>query len=139
VSRLFRLSKSELLLLLEALVLVAAVRVALWLYPYDRVRNTLQRVRGVSKNKPSSARIAQFVSAAGRFVPNANCLTRALAAETLLRWHGYDPSLRIGVSKSAPNGLRAHAWVEIGGAVVIGGDAVDGLTPLQAAGPQPCP
>jgi hypothetical protein len=139
VRRLFRLSKSELLLLLQALVVVIAVRAALWLFPYDRVRRYLQSKRGVSEFQPSAARIAQFVAAASRFVPRANCLTRALAAEALLRRHGHDACLRIGVAKSAPDGLRAHAWVECGGEVVIGGDAVEGLTPLGAAGVQTCP
>ena len=120
----------------EALTLVIAVRAALWVHPFDRVRRYLQSMRRVSNYNPSAARIAQFVAVASRFIPNANCLTRALAAEALLQRHGHDPCLRIGVAKSAPDALRAHAWVECAGDVVIGGDAVEGLTPLGAAGVQ---
>ena len=137
--RLFRLSKSELLLLVHALMLVIAVRVALWVWPYDRVRRYLQMMREVTVYKPRPARITQFVAATSRFVPGANCLTQALAAEALLRRHAYDPCLRIGVAKGAQDRLRAHAWVECGGEVVIGGDAVEGLTPLGAAGVRTCP
>jgi len=139
VRRLFRLSKSELLLLLESLMLVTAVRAALWVCPYDRVRRCLQRIHGLSNYHPSAARIAQFVETVSRFIPNANCLTQALAAEALLQRHGHHPRLRIGVAKSVTDGLRAHAWVECFGTVVIGGDAVEGLTPLGAAGVRTCP
>lgn len=46
-----------------------------------------------------------------------SCLPRSLALVALLRGRGVDAALRIGVAKEA--GLtRAHAWVEIDGAVV---------------------
>ena len=139
LTRLFRLSKSERLLLFQALTLVAAVRVGLWLFAYDRVRRYLQSARGTSKNTLSPTRIASLVSAAAGIVPQATCLTRALAAETLLRRYGHEASLRIGVAKGASAGLRAHAWVECGGRVVIGGDELEGLTPLRADGVQTFP
>jgi hypothetical protein len=139
VRRLFRLSKPELLLLLRALILVVQVRAALSVWPYDRVRRYFSRHRGFSKNPASSTRIVHFISIVSQRIPGASCLTRALAAETLLRWHGHDACLRIGVSKDASKRLRAHAWVESGGQIVIGGDEVQGLTPLRAAGAHPCP
>jgi hypothetical protein len=139
LTRLFRLSKSEVLLAFQALILVAAVRVALWLFAYDRVRHYFQRAQGASKSTLSPARISQFVSAAATLVPRANCLTCALAAEALLRRYGHQACLRIGVAKGAANALCAHAWVESDGIVVIGGDALEGLTPLSASGVQTCP
>ena len=135
--RLFQLSRSEFLLLPESLILVVAVRAGLCMWPYDRVRRYLSRESRVSKNKPSPTEIVRLISAVDRRLPGGSCLTRALAVETLLRRHGYDACLRIGVSKNAPSDLQAHAWVESNGEVVIGGDEVDGLTPLQAGGAQP--
>jgi len=134
VRRLFHLSTSELLLLTEVFILVAAIRAALWIYPFDRVRRHLQKPCRLSRSKPSSARLAQFVSVASRVIPKANCLTCALAAEALLTWHGYDACLRIGVSRNASNGILAHAWVESDGYVLIGAEAVKGLTLLRPAG-----
>lgn len=139
VRRLFQLSRSESLLLLEAFILVVSVRAALCLWPYDRVRRYLDRESRISKNRPSSTEIVRLISAADRRLPGGTCLTRALAAEALLLRHGYDARLRIGVSKDGSSDLQAHAWVESGGAVVIGGDEVDGLTPLRAGDARPCP
>ena len=139
LTRLFRLSKSELLLMLQAVTLVAAVRVGLWLFAYDRVRRYLQGGPGISKGNLSAARIARFVSAAAGIVPRANCLTQAFAAEVLLRRYGHEARLRIGVAKGVSDGLLAHAWVESEGNVVIGGDALEGLTLLRAAGAQTLP
>ena len=121
------------------MILVLAVRAALWLWPYDRVRRYFDREGGGSEDRPSSATIVRFISAVNRSIPRGSCLTAAVAAEALLRWHGYDALLRIGVSKNDSNSLQAHAWVESGGEVVIGGDEVEGLTPLHAAGAPPCP
>ena len=134
MSRFFRLSKSEWLLLVEAVTLVAIIRIGLWIFPYDRIRRYLQTLHPRPQKQPSPARIAQFVSAASRLIPKTNCLTRALAADALLRWHGHDACLRIGVSKNSPNGILAHAWVESGGEVVIGADAMEGLTLLRPVG-----
>lgn len=130
---LFRLSWWELLLLLEAVITVGAVRLALWLLPYDKVRAYLKRPQPVSKHSQPPAIVVRFVAAASQFIPAATCLTRAVAAQLLLRRNGHDASLQIGVSKKASDTLLAHAWVESGGVIVIGGDEVEGLTRLRPA------
>ncbi len=112
---------------------VAGVRLALWLWPYDRVRAHLERRQSASEHRQPLAKVVQFISAVSRYVPGANCLTRAMAAEALLRRHGYPASLRIGVSKNSSDRLQAHAWVESGGTIVMGGDGIEGLTPLRPA------
>jgi hypothetical protein len=142
LTRLFRLSKSELLLTFQAVTLVAAIRVGLWLFAYDRVRRYLRYLQcqpGISKGSLSATRITRLVSVAAGMIPRANCLTRALAAEVLLRRYGHHACLRIGVAKGDSEGLRAHAWVESEGNVVIGGEALEGLTPLRAAGVETLP
>jgi Transglutaminase-like superfamily len=131
VGSLFRLSKWELLLLLKAAITVAAVRLALWLVPYDKIRAYLKKPQPVSNHPQSAASVVRFVNAASRVIPLATCLTRAVAAELLLRRNGHDASLQIGVSKTTSNNLLAHAWVESGGVIVIGGDEAEGLTQLR--------
>jgi hypothetical protein len=61
-----------------------------------------------------------------------NCLVQALAARTLLQRAGYDARLRIGVAKPPDAGFQAHAWVELSGVAVIGGENVSQFTQLAA-------
>jgi transglutaminase superfamily protein len=70
-----------------------------------------------------------------RAVPGATCLTQALAAQVLLSRRGYASRLRIGVAHAPGDGLRAHAWLESDGLIVLGGAPVEAYTPLSAAAP----
>jgi Transglutaminase-like superfamily len=65
------------------------------------------------------------VKLASRFVPAATCLAQALVTVTLLEREGLPASLRIGVARSVRGKFEAHAWVESGGRVVIGGTRAD--------------
>lgn len=87
-----------------------------------------------SISPPTVERISWAVRAASRFIPGAsNCLVRALATQTLLGRFGYRSDLRIGVRKAGDGGLAAHAWLECGGAVVIGEFELDRFVPLAPA------
>jgi len=82
---------------------------------------------------PSAERIAWAVRAAGEYLPGGgNCLVRALATQALLTRYGYPAQLRIGVRKAEDGGLAAHAWLEAGGAIVIGDFAMGEYTALVA-------
>lgn len=50
-----------------------------------------------------------------------NCLVQALTGRILLQRRGIPSDLRIGVAKKNGERLDAHAWLECGGAVVLGG------------------
>lgn len=50
---------------------------------------------------------------------NAKCLPRALAAQAMLRRRGIASKLCVGLARDGGI-LLAHAWVEIGRAVIIG-------------------
>jgi hypothetical protein len=54
-----------------------------------------------------------------------NCLVRATALGLSLRRVGVGSTLHIGVRKTSQSALAAHAWVSIGGRVVIGGDQME--------------
>jgi hypothetical protein len=56
-----------------------------------------------------------------------------LAAQFLLSRRGYASRLRIGVARGPNDGLRAHAWLESDGMVVLGGSGFEAFTPLSAA------
>ena len=115
-----RASAVERRVLLQALLAVPAVRLALWLLPF-RVVHRLVRDRPVSGRTTASAeRIVWAVTAAAARVPRATCLTQALAASLLLPRYGHDAILRVGVAKDEDGRLRAHAWLESGGATILG-------------------
>jgi hypothetical protein len=67
----------------------------------------------------SREEICHSVEIAARFVPGATCLAKAHVGCTLLNRFGYPAQIKIGVLKDSSN-LRAHAWVECDGRVVIG-------------------
>ncbi len=132
--RFLRLPAPDKALLMTAAVLVISSRVALWLFPYRVVRERLNRRKTISKKTLSCSRIAWAISAVSRFVPGATCLTQAVAAEALLRSHGYAPNLHIGVTKNKSQALEAHAWIEVHGDIILGNAGVERFTPLRAPG-----
>lgn len=123
-------------LLVKAFLLVAAVRLGLWLLPFSTQRRILSRLDQVhprpSRVAVSPDRIAWAVVVASRYVPRATCLTQALATQLLLKKAGVLALLRIGVAKDAKGVFQAHAWVENRGKVLIGGCDLANYTPFQA-------
>jgi hypothetical protein len=120
---------------LVALPVVAAVRAALWVLPFGKLRSAIARIirhrSGSLAPSPGGVDwIAWSVGSAARFVPRATCLTQALAGEVLLRCAGYPADVRIGVAKDPAGKLEAHAWVESGGRVVIGDHDLHRFTTL---------
>jgi hypothetical protein len=105
-------------LLLYALALVIALRIALWILPFRWICRAVQ-TSPVHVNG-SSGRFAWAVQAAARRVPQATCLTQALALHHLLACAGLPSFLRVGVAKDARGGIESHAWVEHEGVVLIG-------------------
>ena len=115
-----RASAVERRLILQAFLVVPAVRLGLWLLPF-RVVHRLVRDRRVSgRTAVSAERIVWAVTAAASRVPRATCLTQALAASVLLPRYGHDATLRVGVAKGEDGRLRAHAWLESGGTTILG-------------------
>jgi hypothetical protein len=126
-------------LLLAALPVVGAARLALWLAPFGTVhRLTDKIVAKVRKSEPDvaikPARIVWLTGLACRLVPGAHCLTRSMAAQVFLSSHGYPTVLQIGVRKEG-GGLDAHAWLEHDGSPLFEDIAhIDRFTPLASSG-----
>jgi len=107
--------------------LTVVVRAGLSLYSLDRVTRSLRRIaQWLPREKcPTPAyreRAAWAANAVGyRFLPERPCLTQALVLQYLLFRQGDEASqLCIGVTKHEGE-LKAHAWVERNGRVLIGG------------------
>jgi hypothetical protein len=126
------MSSSERRLLFVGGVVVACVRILLWILPFKRVvwlveQTALQSARAapVRLLEGTNVHIAWGVTTAARYVPRATCLTQALAAQWLFAWFGHPTLLRIGVAKGSGKPLRAHAWLESEGRVVVGGESLE--------------
>ncbi len=152
------LSPAERRLLADAALWVAFVRLGLWFLSFQSLRRLLARLAhrrkssrgghriafgfkyarddlrsGVSVHSPqlTPERITWAVRASSRFVPQATCLTQALAAQVLLQREGYPAHLRLGVALEKSK-LQSHAWVESQGKIVIGGPRFEHLTSLPS-------
>ena len=125
VQVLMHLEWRERLFLVEALAIVVAIRLGLWLAPFKKVRSRVNKVgqRSVDSRKRGVLpvdRIAWTIRAVSEYVPGATCLTQALSGQVLLARRGYPSRLHIGVSKKPRGELEAHAWLECDGQIVLG-------------------
>ncbi|MBU1694538.1 MAG: lasso peptide biosynthesis B2 protein, partial [Verrucomicrobia bacterium] len=115
-------------LLLSTSLLVLLIRLGLTLLPFRILRRLVDRWArprdpATGENRLPRERLVWATVEASRHVPwTGNCLVRALAAQILLGRSGYPAELRIGVARDESTArLKAHAWLESEGAVVIGG------------------
>jgi Transglutaminase-like superfamily len=136
--RLLRLPAAERWLLAKAALLLVAIRVGLWALPFQTLRRFLATVARIpvglrEADRSSVEWVVWAVEVTGRHLPVANtCLTQALATQVLLARRGQSPLVRIGVAKGEGGKFEAHAWVECGGEVIIGGHELERYTSLVA-------
>lgn len=111
--------------------LIAGYATLLWFAPFRRAWTFAERTRRRSTVDASPDQIGWAVEAAGRYVPNARCLARALAARTLLGWAGHESDVRFGVAKDPAGRLHAHAWAEVEGRVIVGAHDASDFRPMH--------
>ncbi|WP_414575537.1 lasso peptide biosynthesis B2 protein [Anabaena sp. CCY 9402-a] len=117
-----RLNHSDRYLLINTLILLGLINLGLWLLPFSTLRRLLNRISQPNSriSKPSVHKIIWAVDVSTNFIPGAKCLARALTCQVFMVQSGYSPELRIGVAKNEEGKLKAHAWIENQGKVVIG-------------------
>jgi hypothetical protein len=125
LSKLLALSWPEAALLFWAGVTVAAVRLGLWTLPFPLMQKRLASLGRARRQNRAVDRdaVCLAVQRVSRLVPEATCLTQALAAQVLLARRGFESVLRIGVARGdgTVGIVKAHAWLEDQrGAVLIG-------------------
>jgi hypothetical protein len=116
---------SEKRILVEAAILLWAARLGLWVIPTATLRSFADKrapilVEHRERNSFSQDQLIWAIEAMSCYVPEATCLTKALAAKMLLTRFGYISSLHIGVAKSEDDRLEAHAWLEQEGMTIVG-------------------
>ncbi len=122
----------------EALALLVAARLGLWLLPFAVMRRLLRACVRPGRGAPHQPeQLAWAVAAAARRLPASfrDCLPQALVAESLLQRHGAPAQLVIGVRRRGGAGpVEAHAWVLSGDRVVTGWlDDLPSYVPLASA------
>ncbi|HTP93922.1 MAG TPA: lasso peptide biosynthesis B2 protein [Xanthobacteraceae bacterium] len=108
---------------IEALVAVAIAGLAVRAVSARRLLDWAARPpryprRFANPDLPELVAAAVNWAASARWV-NAACLSRALAAQAMLRRRGIASRLCLGVARDGKL-LSAHAWVEIGGGIIVG-------------------
>jgi len=142
--RYWRRPRGERALLRHALALHSVVAVLVRLVRPNRASRWLRaayRQRPPFTGRHEWERIVWAVRTVTGVLPAGNtCLTKAVTAECLLRVSGYDATLRFGVAGLPREGsaLRAHAWVEHGGRVVMGGPVPAEYVALLQPGGEAC-
>jgi hypothetical protein len=140
LSKFWKLSLTDKLLLVEALFLLGLAQVGLRTLPFATLRVVLTKISRVAARKSALTntsaerrRIIWAVEAVGQHFPAiGTCLTQALAAYVLLRRRGHETNLRIGVSRDQAGKFAAHAWLEQEGAILIGEAWSKKYTPMPA-------
>lgn len=122
-----RLGRPDACFIARAIVILALIRVALWLCSFRQVVKLTDRFSppsfpGVEAATPD--RCARWIPVAARLVPRASCLTQALATRWLLRSIGAECELQVGVAKRLGT-FSAHAVLVHQGEVIVGGKPLE--------------
>jgi len=115
-----RRTATDWMCLIEAALLHMFVVAGLRTLTYPRLQRWCEHIARIPRRSPSSmSQVMWAINAVSRRIGGATCLAEAAVAYTMLRRHGHDPRLRIGV-RNGESALEAHAWVECDGIVVAG-------------------
>jgi len=109
--------------LMQALCIVALIRLGLSTLGYNRLRRIVPVARGAAPPEILKA-VSWAVRRSARLVPGASCLSQALAAQFLLARRGFNSIIKVGVREEGGK-ILAHAWLISEGRVVIGGSGTD--------------
>ena len=117
------------LFFLHAVLLLSVSKIVVLTIPFKKVAPHLGKVNGETNNeldniqlqKPN--RIKLFINMAAGNVPfQSVCLDQAMAGMLLLRRFRIPSHLCLGVKRNEKEKkLDAHAWIECGGRILIGG------------------
>ena len=135
IRKFLNLSSGERRLLIRAWILLGVIRLGLELFPFSTLRKLLDRLRpklGTFKKEFSEEQLVWSVVIVSRYIPKATCLAQALTSQCLLQQAGHQARLHIGVTDSEEGRLKAHAWVESQGRILIGGFDINKYTHLLA-------
>lgn len=124
IQRFRRLTAPRRKLLARSAMLLAAASTMVAAMPFRRaIRFGSAPLIDGAGNRASVADCLWAIEAAARYIPlRTMCIEKGLAAQRLLRRHGYDARLHYGARTDALSAqVAAHVWVSIAGEIVLGG------------------
>lgn len=133
VTRFFRCTFSDQLLVLEALAWLCWAKLLLRVVPFRWVTPRLGQSRLESSQSVSpqerrvAVRIVWAVQGVAWYAPvRFVCLPKAIATKWMLRRRRLPSTLYIGVQRREQDRMTAHAWVRVGEEILVGGEEVAG-------------
>ena len=82
---------------------------------------SIRKMRFIPRISYSREELAWGVNLVSKYLlRDRPCLIQALVLWVQMKRRGYPASLKIGVKKDIESSLKAHAWVESSGAILIG-------------------
>ena len=122
--------------LCEAMLLLGLARSAVLIFPFRFIAGWLSRTHETSNcDEAMVLQVSWAVRNAARNVPwKSLCLVQAMAAKAMLARRGCGSACHIGATFD-PNGkVIGHAWLSVGGKVILGGEESAGMSPLVRFG-----
>jgi hypothetical protein len=132
----FGMGSADRLLVCEAILALTVARLIVMTAPFRVIERWLSRApeTGVC-NEALLLSVRNAVTTAARNVPwNAVCMPQAMAAKAMLARRGCGSTFHLGADFDAQGKLIAHAWLESGGTIVVGGGGIASVTPLARFG-----
>jgi Transglutaminase-like superfamily len=121
------------MLVIEAILCLAAARLALIFIPFPHLARrlgdfvapsdprVLRAKVSVEAKAPLAQEIGWAVTRAARYLPfKAVCLPQAMAARVMLKRRGVASVMHFGAAKGEAKPLDAHAWLDAAGVEVTG-------------------
>ena len=134
LQRFFALSGPDKLMLLHATIWLALARLMLLLLPFNKLAARLPGEHRTETGDPEPElleRIGYAVKAAANNVPwRSDCFVQGIAGWMLLKHHGYNGTIHLGVEKTDEDSLAGHAWLTCDDTVITGGESLDRYTEM---------
>jgi hypothetical protein len=122
----FKISGFEQILIIEAICLLVVARLMVFWIPFRWTALVLQKQQVVKYRGLESSNVVKQIiwglQVAIRHIPwNAKCLEQAIAGNIMLARRGILSTLYLGLAKDKKDNLSAHAWLQSGSKIVVGG------------------
>jgi hypothetical protein len=117
---------------LEAAALLVATHIGLRASPRKIAARVLRRAQVPDGSVADEARardVAAVVERMARWTGNPTCLSQAVTGWLMLRRRGIAASVRVGARRDDA-GVHMHAWLDVGGACLIGGVEASRFVPF---------
>jgi hypothetical protein len=126
IAKLIHLDSSKRQLLISTFALLALVKLGLSIMSFKTLHRFMLKIsysqlKNQMPEQISLENIIWALNMSTHYIPGgAKCLARALTCRVFMSRYNYTSQLYIGVAKGEDEGLKAHAWIESQGQVVVG-------------------